>query len=123
MSQRRCPADTCADYNAFGRDPYGRIAYLCAMFFGPHYSPAVTPSQFVGRTTPPRYGPPAKYQLACIPLGFIPHPPPNYLEDLPELAGMDAGWFLDPPDIFDPQVFYALAYLVRFLQYGGECLS
>lgn len=123
MSQRRRPVDTCADYNAFGRDPYGRIAYLCALFFGPHdYVPSVTSSQFVGRAAPPRYGPPAPYQVPCLPPGFIPQPPPDYLEDLPELDSMDSAWFLDPPEIFDPQAFYALAYLVRFLQHGGECL-
>lgn len=123
MSRRRCPADTGADYNAFGRDPCGRIAYLCALFFGPHYVPSVTPSQFVGRAAPPRYGPPASYQLPCLPPGFKPQPPPDYLEELPELTGMDATWFLDPPEAFDLQAFYALSYLASFLQRGGECLS
>jgi hypothetical protein len=34
--------DTCANYNAFGYDPDGRIAWLSAFLFGPDWVPPFT---------------------------------------------------------------------------------
>lgn len=114
-SRHRRP-DSGADYNAFGRDPQGRIAYLCALFFGPNYIPLVPASQFGGRVVPPRYGPPAHYQRACLPQDFVVQSPPNYDADLPDLARMDSSWFLEPPKIFDPSAFNAVVCLAVFLR-------
>lgn len=123
MGQRRRPTDTGADYNTFGRDPNGLIAYLCALFFGPLYVPLAPPTQFVGRALPPRYGPPARYQLACLPTGFIPQSPPNYLDSFPELASMNDEYFLVPPAQFDPHMFYVLGCVRRVCRHRrGEHL-
>lgn len=90
MKSGQHPTNTGADYNAFGRDPYGWIAGLCALLFGPSYIPQVPNSQFVGLAEPPRYGPPAHYQLAHLPAGFIPYYPDRFAE----LSQMEEGWFL-----------------------------
>lgn len=119
FSQRR-PVDTSANYNAFGWDPYGCIAYLCAIFFGPKYVPLVPSSQFGGPPEPPRYGPPAYYQIACLPPGFIPQSPPNYSQEIPCLLGTNGSEekFLIPPAIFNPRIFDTFVGLERFLQFG-----
>ncbi|KAF8059027.1 hypothetical protein FPV67DRAFT_1454678 [Lyophyllum atratum] len=56
-SRNRSPAlDRGANYNAFGRDPYGRIAYLAAWMWGPEYVPGYDVQQFVGVPEPPPLG-------------------------------------------------------------------
>lgn len=69
-----------ADYNIFGYDPDGFIAHLAALFYGPAWRPRFTGmrSFFVGMAQPPRYGPPAKHQLACLSKDFKACQPPHY---------------------------------------------
>ncbi|RDB14830.1 hypothetical protein Hypma_016574 [Hypsizygus marmoreus] len=103
-------------YNAFGRDPNGRLAFLASFFFGPAYVPAITLQQFAGPPEPPRYGPPARYQLSCLPAGFQPRRPPNFLDpedtnSIPELP------YLEPPEVFDRNLFAAFQHVSRFQQF------
>lgn len=108
------PLDRCANYNAFGRDPHGRLAFLAAFFFGPDWVPEYTSQQFAGPPEPPRFGPPARYQLACLPPGWKPRAPPNFYggEDAPDPP------YLDPPSgVFHPEIFAALQHISRF-QFG-----
>lgn len=124
MSLQRRPANTGANFNAFGWDPYGCVAYLCARFFGPKYVPLTPPSQYGGPPEPPRYGPPALYQVPCLPQGFLPQAPPNYsqlIPGLPTLGGAERG-FLNPPVPFNPRIFDGLLGLGEFLRLGrGDC--
>lgn len=122
MSPQRRPVDTGANYNTFGWDPYGCIAYLCTFFFGPKYVPLLPSSQFGGPPEPPRYGPPAYYQIACLPAGFTPQAPPNYSQEILCLGGMSGseGEFLIPPAIFDPCIFDAFTGLERFLEFAKK---
>lgn len=105
------PLDRGANYNAFGRDPNGRLAFLSAFFFGPDYVPAYTPQQFAGPPEPPRFGPPAPYQIVCLPPGWKPRPLPSFYG-----AGEALGPpYLDPPSGgFDPKIFAALKHIGRF---------
>lgn len=118
---RRRPRDRGADYNAFGRDPDGRLAFLAAFFWGPDYVPQYTVQQFVGPPEPPRFGPPAPYQRAYLPNGWEPRAPPAFY-------GLDLAYhseFLDPPaGYFNPQIFAALQHIARFesRQRSGELL-
>jgi hypothetical protein len=107
MPSARPITDTCANYNAFGRDPNGLIAYLAGICFGPRWVPPYTVQQFVGRLEPPRYGPPAPYQIPCLPEGFIPRSPPNILGMTAEELNNEDSW-IDPPSPFDPLMFEAL---------------
>lgn len=116
---RRRPRDRGADYNAFGRDPHGRLAFLAAFFWGPTYVPQYTIQQFAGPPEPPRFGPPAPYQRACLPQGWEPRAPPNFYGV--DLASHSE--YLEPPvGRFDPQIFAALQYVARFVsrQLSGE---
>lgn len=111
-SPRQRPLDTSADYNAFGRDPDGRLAFLAAFFWGRDYIPTFTIQQFAGPPEPPRFGPPARYQMACLPPGWKPRAPPKFY-------GLDLANHsednLDPPTgIFDPKIFAALQHIARF---------
>lgn len=124
MPLLRRPADTGADYNAFGRDPYGCIAFLCAWFFGPTYVPLAPPLQFGGPLEPPRYGPPAWYQLPCLPPGFLPQAPPDYSKAAPYLSEAGNGPPLYPLAAFDPRIFDMLVSLEALLRFGkGHCES
>jgi hypothetical protein len=111
------PKDTCADYNVFGRDPDGRIAFLAALFFGPNWVPLCPHQQFSGPPEPPRYGPPAQYQLQCLPKGFVAAPPPNYFSSRPSLPFRPSSP-LSPPAGFDISCFDALRNCKIFS--GGE---
>jgi hypothetical protein len=99
--------DTCANYNAFGRDPHGLIAHLAAWFFGPNWIPPFPHQVFVGRPEPPRYGPPAAYQLNSLPPSFLPNPPPEYF-------GRPTSPFIDPPPYLDLEWFDAVTCSSRF---------
>ncbi|RDB23628.1 hypothetical protein Hypma_009521 [Hypsizygus marmoreus] len=110
------PRDRCANYNAFGRDPNGRVAYLASFFYGPDYVPAITLQQFGGPPEPPRYGPPARYQLACLPPGFQPRRPPNFL-DPEDPDGVPEPPYLDGPEVFDPRLFAAFEHVKRWKRY------
>lgn len=101
------PRDTCANYNAFGRDPHGLVAHLAEWFFGPDWLPPFPRQVFGGRPEPPRYGPPAAYQLDCLPPGFVPNPPPEYF-------GRPISPFLQPRSDFDLECFDAVIYSNRF---------
>lgn len=104
--------DSCADYNAFGRDPDGRLAFLAAFFWGPDYVPDHTIQQFVGPPEPPRFGPPAKYQIPCLPPGWKPRPLPKFYGSNLAHHSDDE---LDPPTgVFDPTIFAALQHIARF---------
>lgn len=104
--------DSCADYNAFGRDPDGRLAFLAAFFWGPDYVPDHTIQQFVGPPEPPRFGPPAKYQIPCLPPGWKPRPLPKFYGSNLAHHSDDE---LDPPTgVFDPKIFAALQHIARF---------
>jgi hypothetical protein len=59
-----------SNYNAFGYDPDGWVAYLAALFYGPDWVPQITPKQFGGPPAPPCFSPPAQYQKGCLPPGF-----------------------------------------------------
>lgn len=109
---RRRPQDRGADYNAFGPDPTGRLAFLAAFFWGPAFVPVYTIQQFGGPPEPPRFGPPAPYQRGCLPEGWKPRAPPNfYGVDLPS---HDSNYLNPPTGIFDPQIFAALQHIARF---------
>lgn len=70
----RLVRDRCSNYNAFGRDPEGLVAYAAALLWGRDYVPTYNVQQFIGVVEPPKYGPPAPYQVACLPLGWKPTP-------------------------------------------------
>jgi hypothetical protein len=94
----------CADYNAFGYDPEGRLAAVAAYFYGPAWKPAhgediPTPIQH-HTIRPPRYGPPAKWQITSLPWDFVARLPPCYL-------GRPDG-YLPGPDTFKSGNFSAL---------------
>lgn len=112
--------DRCANYNALGRDPDGRLTYLAALFWGRSFVPQCSTQQFVGPPEPPRFGPPAPYQVACLPPGWKPQDPPDFYG-----AGDAFGpLFLDPPTgIFDPNIFAALKHIARFQWGDGELLE
>jgi hypothetical protein len=103
--------DCCANYNAFGYDPDGRVAWLSALLFGPDWIPPFPSQQFVGLPEPPRYGPPAYYQRGCLPNGFIPNLPPDYF-DCPSTPP-----YLDPPSPWNPSLFDAIRFTKNF---GGK---
>jgi hypothetical protein len=108
------PRDNGANYNAFGRDPNGLIAYLAAFLFGPDWVPSFPAQVFAGPSQPPRFGPPARYQLGCLPAGFIPRPPPNFF-------GPPHKPYLQPPSPFDVELFDAVRFSSRFID-EGSCL-
>ena len=101
------PLDTCANYNAFGRDPIGLISHLAAWFFGPDWIPPFPAQVFGGPPEPPRYGPPAAYQLKSLPSEFVANPPPEYF-------GPPTAPFLEPPAYFHPSLFDGLRFSSQF---------
>src|SRR6266478_7759109 len=96
----------CADYNAFGYDPYGFNAHVAALMYGPQWKPTYTVQQFVGRIEPPRYGPPAPFQVPFLPLAFQPRKPPQYY-------GEPHPPYMSPPRRFHPNMFAALRFSRR----------
>ena len=109
--------DRGADYNAFGRDPDGRLAYLAAWFWGPDYAPDYTVQQFVGLLEPPRYGPPAPYQIASLPPGWKPTPSP-YAIRYGAPPASDPDFDLRPPRRFNRRRLDALRHIERFTKPG-----
>lgn len=107
--------DHCANYNAFGYDPNGRYAYLSSLFFGPHFVPASPPQVFVGRLEPPRFGPPAAYQIPCLPPGFQPRAPPYLYGGIPPMPP-----YLDPPEVFKPRAVFAALQHVHIVSSRGK---
>jgi len=117
-----------ADYNAFGYDPEGRLAAVAAYFFGPAWKPPCspgipTPSQR-HIILPPRYGPPAPWQIPSLPWDFVARLPPCYL-------GLPGG-YLPGPQTFNTANFAALFLSLRDLstptsslevQYGSRILA
>lgn len=99
--------DRGANYNAFGYDPNGFIAWIAAFFYG-KWVPSCPAQIFGGPPEPPRYGPPAEYQLSSLPEGFVPNAPPSYHGYNPTLVDADTEDFLDPPESWDPHVFATL---------------
>jgi hypothetical protein len=99
----------CADYNAFGYDPEGRIAAVAAYFYGPAWKPARSPGipTPIQRHTirPPRYGPPAPWQIPSLPWDFVAHLPPCYL-------GLPSG-YVPGPDTFNTTNFAAIFLTLR----------
>ena len=85
--------DCSANYNTFGYDPKGHLAGLAQTFWGPTYVPGVPSQVFGGPPEPPHYGPPAYYQISCLPPDWKPTPPPGYLK---------------PPLHSDPELFDGL---------------
>ena len=116
------PKDHGSNYNAFGYDPDGRVAYLVALFYD--WVPQVTPKQFGGPPAPPRFGPPAPYQRGCLPPGFKPRMNRDYQKmevgfEAVKRAGTDAGEdtdYLDSPEEFDPHIFNTFKYGRSFLE-------
>ncbi|RDB18283.1 hypothetical protein Hypma_000649 [Hypsizygus marmoreus] len=98
-----------ADFNAFGYDPKGHKAYIASLFYGPDWLPDAPRQQFGGRPEPPRYGPPARYQRACLPEGWKPRPP----RDLYNCGGPMPP-FLPPPKVYNPNWCRALLVSRRF---------
>ena len=93
--------DRCANYNAFGHDPDGLLAYVAMALWGPNYVPPFPSKVFGGPPEPPRYGPPAAYQRHCLPPGWTPTPPPG-----PAVQPL----YLDLPAYFDAEMFDALRF-------------
>lgn len=93
-----------SNYNAFGRDPAGRLAHIAAHFYGPAWQPKSFAhlKRLEGRElAPPRYGYPAPEQRLHLPANFVPHLPPSYY-------GAPRPPYLPGPATFDPKVFAAL---------------
>ena len=117
----RQPKDHGSNYNAFGHDPDGKIAYLAALFYGPGWVPRVTPKQFEGPPALPRFGPPALYQESCLPPRFKPRMHRNYykmeaaFEEAKKVAPGEESEFLSPPKEFDPHVFDAFKFGRNFI--------
>ena len=102
-SRRRRRDRSDADYNAFGYDPIGLVAYLAAYFYGPKWRPAPSDNilHLEGKPQAPRYGPPAPYQIPHLPTDFKVRPPPNYY-------GHPYPPYLPAPTNFHPDNFAAL---------------
>ncbi|KAG6906159.1 hypothetical protein DXG01_015549, partial [Tephrocybe rancida] len=67
-----------ADFNAFGYDPDGFLAYFAAEWYGRDYVPEYNVQIFSGYdgiTEPPRFGPAAPYQIPILPEHWMPTPP------------------------------------------------
>lgn len=120
-SKRPRSPDCGADYNALGRDPDGFMTWLVAFFYGT-WLPSSPAHQFVGPPQPPHYGPPASYQLACLPEGFKPNPPPKFHSYDPTSTSMEDD-FLDPPEKWTPELFAALRHSATFKDKGGAFSS
>jgi hypothetical protein len=117
------PRDDGANYNAFGFDPDGRIAYLVALFYGPDWLPQAMPKQFGGPPAPPHFGPSAHYQMGCLPPGFKPRLNHDYIKMEAVFAVIkqaDTGGeyldYLEEPEDFDPDVFDAFKFSKKFLE-------
>lgn len=113
--------DCGADYNALGRDPNGFMTWVVAFFYGT-WLPTTPAHRFGGPPQPPRYGPPASYQLACLPEGFKPNPPPRFHSYDPTSRSMDEDEFLEPPEKWTPELFAALRHTATFEDKGGNCI-
>lgn len=111
--------DCGANYNALGRDPDGFMTWLVAFFYGT-WLPTSPAHRFVGLPQPPRYGPPASYQLACLPEGFRPNPPPRFHSYDPSSASIDGDDFLEPPEKWTPELFAALRHTAMFEDKGKD---
>ena len=119
----RDPRDNGSNYNAFGYDPDGRIAYLVALFYGPGWRPRTIPKQFGGPPAPPRFGPPAPYQKHCLPRGFKPRMHRDYYKiaaafaanEEAKIAGEETD-YLNHPDEFDPGIFDAFKFGREFME-------
>ena len=105
------PRDSGANYNAFGCDPNGLIAYLAAFLFGPEWVPDFPAQAFAGPPEPPRFGPPVQYQCRCLPPGFIPKQPPNFF-------GPPHQPYVKAPRDFDIELFDAIWFSSRFIDEG-----
>ncbi|KAF8056932.1 hypothetical protein FPV67DRAFT_1451746 [Lyophyllum atratum] len=105
--------DRGANYNAFGRDPDGRMAYLAACLWGSDYVPPHTVQQFVGAPEPPRYGPPAPYQRCHLPPGWTPTLSP-YAVRYGVPAASDPDLDGPGPPRFHPSSLEALRHVKRF---------
>lgn len=104
MAVFSCPTLACSsDYNIFGYDPNGFLAYLCAYFFGPSWRPKTFEHlpQLSGRIFPPRFGPPSPQQTNHLPEDFEENPPPMYY-------GRPYPPYLPGPQRFDRGIFAAL---------------
>jgi hypothetical protein len=118
----RKSVDHGSNYNAFGRDPDGRVAYLAALFYGPDWVPRVTPKQFGGPPAPPCFGPPVQYQTACLPPGFKPKMHSDYYKmsaafaKAEKAAPGEESEFLDHPEEFDPHIFDAFKFGRHFME-------
>lgn len=86
-----------SDYNVFGYDPEGFLAHLAALFYGPEWRPRISGPRpyYTGVIQPPRYGPPAFHQRACLPEDFVVCLPPHYF-------GIPSPPYLSAPQNFHP---------------------
>ncbi|KAG6809396.1 hypothetical protein H0H92_000406 [Tricholoma furcatifolium] len=109
--QRRCHIG--ADYNAFGFDPYGRIAYIAAELYGSDYVPQHNVRRFIGDVQPPRYGPPAPYQRPVLPPDWTPQPSP-YCSLWGTPPPNDPDFHGPFPEKFNPDIVQALLVASRF---------
>ena len=97
-----------ADYNAFGYDPKGHIAVVAAYFYGPAWQPVHSQpvhSHGIPWLTgciigPPRYRPPASWQIPLLPDKSIAYLPPCYIRW--------PGAYLPGPSTFNTTNFTAL---------------
>jgi hypothetical protein len=92
-----------ADYNAFGYDPEGCIATVAVYFYGPTWQPVHShdnPCPTGHAIGPPRYGPPASWQIPSLPDNFVARLPPCYIGQ--------PGVYLPGPNTFDMTNFAAL---------------
>jgi hypothetical protein len=118
------PRDNGVNYNAFGFDPDGRFTYLVALFYGPDWLPQATSKQFGGPSAPPHFGPPAHYEMGCLPPGFKPRLNHDYIKVEAAFTvmkeantGGEYSDYLEEPEDFDPDVFNAFKFSKTFLEH------
>lgn len=115
--------DRGSDFNAFGFDPVGRLAYHAACFYGPDYVPLYTVQQYagIGNPKPPRYGPPAPYQVPFLPLGWEITPTPyfdKFGEPVRDTNAAEYPLYDKPPRKFCRKLFTALKWAENYKEEG-----
>jgi hypothetical protein len=109
-------------------DPNGRIAYLVALFYSPDWLPWVMPKHFGGLPAPPCFGPPASYQMGCLPLGFKSRLNHDHIKMEAVFAAMKKtntgdkySVYLEEPEDLDPHIFNTFKFSKKFLEHELVC--
>jgi hypothetical protein len=93
------PHDTGTNYNAFGHDPDGSIAYLAAWFFGPNWVLSLPRCLWDLHN--------CLVTVRCLPAGYVTNSPPH-------IFGPPTAPYLKPPMYFHPCLFDALKYMLKY---------